>query len=133
VGCGGTNLRLHHADARTFAPTAKPDLIVTHFFLDCLTQAEVDALVARLAAPGTLWLVSDFRIPPGTMHWPARVYIRALYLAFRVLTGLRVTKLPDYARALRGRGFGRLAVHYELFGILTSELWCFERGDPCLD
>jgi ubiquinone/menaquinone biosynthesis C-methylase UbiE len=116
-------LRLHHADARTFTPTKTPDLIVTHFFLDCLSQPEVDALTARLAGPGTLWLISDFRIPRGPLQWPARIYIRMLYLAFRVLTGLRVSRLPDHARPLRANGFVPVAIHHELFGILTTELW----------
>ena len=56
---------------------AVPDLIVTHFVLDCLTQPELDALVAHLThliAPAlrALWLISDFRIPSGlTGHFPA--------------------------------------------------------------
>ncbi len=116
-------LRLHHADARTFTPATNPDLIVTHFFLDCLTQPEVDALIARLAAPEALWLVSDFRVPTGPLHWPARIYIRALYFVFRILTGLRVNQLPDHTRALRANGFRPVAIHHELFGILTTELW----------
>jgi SAM-dependent methyltransferase len=127
---GSSRLRTHHADARTFTPTKSPDLIVTHFFLDCLTQLEVDALVARLtpaSAPQTLWLISDFRIPSGPLHWPARAYIRLLYLAFRILTGLRTTHLPDHAAALRRCGFTRIAEHHELFGLLTTELW---RGAP---
>jgi hypothetical protein len=119
-------LRTHLADARSFDPPHKPDLVVTHFFLDCLKQSEVDALVARLApqlAPDALWLVSDFRIPQGFFGWAARVYIRLLYFAFRVLTGLRTTRLPDHASALRNCGFKPVAVDRTMFGILTTELW----------
>ena len=75
----GTRLQTHHADARTFVPTAAPDLVVTHFFLDCLTQPEVDALIGRLTPllhRGSLWLVSDFRIPSGLLQLPARLYVR---------------------------------------------------------
>jgi SAM-dependent methyltransferase len=119
-------LQTHQADARTFTPTNHPDLIASHFFLDCLTQPEVDALIARLAPllkPHGLWLISDFRIPSGAFHWPARLYIRALYLAFRILTGLRVTRLPDHATPLARAGLRRIAQHHSLFGLLTSELW----------
>jgi hypothetical protein len=119
-------LRTHHADARSFEPPHTPDLVVTHFFLDCLTQSEVEALVARLApqlAPHALWLVSDFRIPHGIMGWIAQAYVRLLYFAFRVLTGLRTTRLPDHASALRRCGFSQLAVQRTMFGILTTELW----------
>jgi ubiquinone/menaquinone biosynthesis C-methylase UbiE len=119
-------LTAHHADARSFDPPQVPGLVVTHFFLDCLMQSEVDALVARLTrqlAPGALWLVSDFRIPEGALGWIARGYVRLLYFAFRVLTGLRTTRLPDHASALRRCGFKLLAMHRTMFGMLTTELW----------
>ena len=119
-------LETHRADARTYAPRTQPDLVVTHFFLDCLTQPEVEALAARLTpqlAPGALWLVSDFRIPQGLLYWPARGYVRLLYLAFRLLTRLRTTHLPDHASPLRDCGFSLVAEHRSLFGVLTTELW----------
>ena len=125
-----TRLRTHHADARAFAhalaPNATYDLIVTHFFLDCLTQPEVDSLALALAPclqPGALWVVSDFRIPPGAMRWPARALVRSLYFAFRILTGLRTTHLPDHAAALTGARFKRKARKLSLMGMLTTELW----------
>jgi SAM-dependent methyltransferase len=103
------------------------DLIVTHFLLDCFTQAEVDALTLRLAAataPGTLWLLSDFALPPNRILRPfAALYIRALYLAFRILTGLRVTHLPDPQHSLQHAGFERIEHHERLFGLLYTELW----------
>ena len=102
------------------------DLVATHFFLDCLTQTEVDALAAALAtklAPEARWLISDFRIPQGPMRLPARALVGFLYLAFRILTGLRTNRLPDHAAALTRRGFTRTDHHSSLFGILTTELW----------
>jgi len=122
----GSRLTTHLADARSFIATHAPDLIVTHFLLDCLTQAEVDCLIDRLAGqlvPGGLWVVSEFRIPNGPLHWAARAYIRTLYLAFRVLTGLRVNRLPDYATPLRNAGLVPIAIHHSLLGLLTTELW----------
>jgi SAM-dependent methyltransferase len=127
-----TRLHTHHADVRAFvgdlAPNAAYDLVVTHFFLDCLTQKEVDALALGLAPhlqPGALWLVSDFRIPPGMMQWPARVLVRSLYLAFRILTDLRTTHLPDHAAVLTATGFIRNARKVSLMGMLTTELWTY--------
>ncbi len=114
------------ADALTYPVPAHTDLIVTHFFLDCLTQPQLDTLVPRLAAalpPSGLWLFSDFRIPPGPLALPARLYIRALYLAFRLLTGLRVTHLPDHETPFRAAGLTPIATHRRLFGLLTTELW----------
>jgi SAM-dependent methyltransferase len=119
-------LRTHHAGALDFVPDRSYDLIVTHFFLDCLAQSELDSLCARIAPhlePRALWLVSDFRISGGAMRLPARALVRLLYLAFRVLTGLRTTALPNHTAALAAAGFHRIGEHHPLGGLLTSELW----------
>jgi hypothetical protein len=104
-----------------------PDLIVTHFFLDCLLQQEAVDLAQHLAAhtsSGTLWLVSDFALPRTRILRPlAALYIRSLYLAFRVLTGLRVTQLPDLQRALSQAGFESIARHDKLFGLVYTQIW----------
>ena len=121
-----TRLRTYHSNALTFPLEGRYDLVVTHFFLDCLTQAELDMLVTRVAstlAPGALWLVSDFRIPNGLIRLPAQMFIRSLYLAFRVLTGLRTTHLPDHVTALTRSGLVRVAHRHSLAGLLTTELW----------
>ena len=120
-----SRLRTHHTSALTFAPQRTYDLIATHFFLDCLTQPELEALCTRVAphlTPKALWLVSDFRIPTGPMRWPARILVRSLYFAFRLLTGLRTTALPDHAAALIAAGLTRIAAHHSLAGLLTTEL-----------
>lgn len=119
-------LKTHHTSALTFTPTEAYDLVVTHFFLDCLTQSDLEALVTRITSaltPDALWLVSDFRIPPGRMRLPARILVRALYLAFRIITGLRTVRLPDHATPFAQAGFTRIAHRYSLGGILTTELW----------
>jgi len=131
-----SRLRLQQASALTAAPPYDVDLIVTHFFLDCLTQAEVNELANRIATqaqPETLWLLSDFRVPQsGAVRPLARLYIRALYFAFRLLTGLRVQRLPDPQAALAHAGFKRIAQHERLFGIIYTELWQREKtsDDP---
>jgi len=103
------------------------DLVVTHFFLDCLTQTEVDILVQGIATnttPGTFWLLSDFQIPQRAIIRPfAAIYIRSLYLAFRILTGLRVQSLPDPQAVLQQTGFVRIAHHETLFGLIYTEIW----------
>jgi SAM-dependent methyltransferase len=131
AGCGHTDdatrrLRTYHSSALAFTPRRAYDLVATHFFLDCLTQPELDALCQRLAphlAPQALWLVSDFRIPDGPMRWPARALVRALYLGFRVLTGLRTTALPSHAASLTAAGLRCIGRHRSLAGLLSTELW----------
>ena len=126
-GSGLISPPVEGAGSPRLQPWASPDLIVTHFFLDCLTQPELQTLTQNLAAntaPGTLWLLSDFAIPQRPLLRPlAALYIRFLYLAFRILTGLRATHLPDPASALASAGFTRLARHELLYGLLYTEIW----------
>ena len=127
--CAPSAARLQtlQASALTVTPATDTDLITTHFFLDCLTQPEVDALTRNLAAqlaPGALWLLSDFGQPrPRALRPLAALYIRALYLAFRILTHLRVNHLPDPQTSLRNAGFHRIARHDLLFGLIYTEIW----------
>lgn len=121
-------LRTYAMPAQAFLPTRTYDLVVTHFFLDCLTQEELERLVEQISkslAPEACWLISDFQVPYGAMRWPAQLLIRGLYLAFRVLTGLRVTRLPDHAGALTRAGFTRTEGHTSLAGLLTTEIWSY--------
>ena len=127
-------LHTHHTDALTFlseSPKFPYDLVVTHFFLDCLTQSEVTQLAEGIApslTPESLWIVTDFTIPSGFMQLPATLLVRSLYLAFRIFTGLRVSRLPDHHAALQAAGFLRVRQHSSLFGILVSELWKWNPG-----
>ena len=94
--------------------------------VDCLSQQDLDTLVSHVApslAPGGLWLFSDFSVPPGFFAIPARIFIRGLYLAFRIITGLRTTVLPDHAALLTRAGLSQIAGHHRLGGLLTTELW----------
>jgi SAM-dependent methyltransferase len=135
-----TRLRTHQANALTFDHAGLYDLVVTHFFLDCLTQSELNQLIGRVAphlAPNSLWLISDFRIPKGPMRLPARIFVRLLYLAFRILTGLRTTHIPDHAAALTASGFTLTAQHISLTGLLTTQLWVYSptaiaEYTPCM-
>lgn len=129
----GSRVRAHHADVTRSLPPVQCDLVCTHFFLDCLTAAEVEALVMHLGTrmPQGLWVISEFAIPKGVARWPATLVVRLLYFAFGLLAGLRTRTLPDYPAALGRHGFTRLALHTRLFGLLRSELWV--RRKDCLD
>jgi ubiquinone/menaquinone biosynthesis C-methylase UbiE len=122
-----TRLTTLQRSALDLDPPPNTDLIVTHFLLDCFSQPDVDALIARIAsqlAPGALWLVSDFALPANALLRPfARLYIASLYAAFRVLTGLRVNQLPDPQSALQRNGMRRTQRSTLLGGLLYTELW----------
>lgn len=136
VGPNGIRLRTHLADARQWHPSGDllNDLVVTHFFLDCLTTEEILSLATRLRptlSPTALWIVSEFAIPPTWYgRLVARPLIAALYRAFGLLTGLTVRTLPDYAAALRSAGFTLLERRPRLAGLLVSELWTVHPSNP---
>jgi SAM-dependent methyltransferase len=111
------------ADARAleFAP-GEYDLIATHFFFDCFNQHELETLISRIAsaaAPGARWVVSEFR----TASIPARLLVRALYLFFRITTGLRTQSLVDHRPILRAQGFRLIDASQSRGGLVVSELW----------
>ena len=128
AGLRASRVRVHQADARYWEPqNPRYDLVVSHFFLDCLTTKEVKSLVARLrpcVKPGALWVVSEFSTPPGWYGWlVARPLVTALYLIFGLLTGLTVFRLPKYHEALEQAGFVSVERRHWLRGLLVSELW----------
>lgn len=128
--CQNADTRLHtiHADLRRFTPTGKDyDLVISHFFLDCLTDSDVTALIARLStrmSPDAIWLVSEFDVPEnGWRRSAARMVIRSLYYAFFILTGLRVRHLPNHTKAFEDNGFYLVEKAASLGGMLIAEVW----------
>ena len=113
--------RVHYRceDARTAPlPATEYDLIVTHFFLDCFDETDLEPLIARLAdaaTPQARWLISEFR---GN-GW----LVRALYFFFRLTTGLRTRRLVDHHPLLKRRGFRLVRCEDAWRGLLASELW----------
>jgi ubiquinone/menaquinone biosynthesis C-methylase UbiE len=115
-------VRLVQADALAFRFEGPYDLVVTHFFLDCFDNSQIQPLVSRISRAATAdagWIVSEFRTP----NRAAALIVKALYLAFRVLTGLRAGRLPAYGEALAAEGFQRTAHQTALGGLLISEFW----------
>ncbi len=120
-------LTITHASALDIQPLPKCDLIATHFFLDCLTQPEVDTLAVQLGTgvqPGCRWVLSEFGLPRSRLARPlAQAYIGFLYFVFGCVTKMRVRGLPDPQHALRLAGFRRLGRWEWLGGFVYSELW----------
>ena len=122
-------VQFHVGDVRGFEPAdgARYDLISTHFVLDCFDDVEVARVARRLASlaqPRAALLLSEFRIPPhGARRHVAAAIIRALYAGFRVATGLRVTRLPDYEGALERAGFRKQREALQLGGLLVAAFW----------
>lgn len=130
AGTHAARLRTMLQDIRRWTPPAGGpayDVVVTHFFLDCLTTDEVCALATRLRpalAPGARWIVSEFAAPPSLFgKLVAGPIIAFLYWAFRLLTGLAIRRLPDYCGALTASGFTLVRERHQLAGLLISQEW----------
>lgn len=132
---------LYHSDALKFADslssaktrcgatmkTPAYDLVITHFFLDCFSVAELQRLIGAIQphlAAETLWVVSEFAVPSSRVGgWLSRSLIGALYRVFGLFTCLKTRKLPDHAGVLARAGFVRLSYRARVSGLLVSELW----------
>jgi ubiquinone/menaquinone biosynthesis C-methylase UbiE len=127
AGVAGLHVEFFSTDIRELAPARGYDLIATHFFLDCFGDDEIREVVEAIAghaAANATWLVSEFQIPPrGLARYAGSLAIRALYATFRILTGLRAQRLPDYRAALSACGFTCAAHESSCGGLLTSQVW----------
>ena len=98
------------------------DLIATHFFFDCFEASELETLIARIAdaaKPGAQWVVSEFCV--ATV--PARLLVSALYLFFRITTGLKTRELVDHRPILQSHGFRLISASHSHGALVVSELW----------
>ena len=132
---GGNRERVqtYCGDARLWEPEGEDyDLVVSHFFLDCLTTEEIGTLAHRLRphlAPRALWLNSEFAIAENWFgRWVAQPVVSGLYLAFGELTGLGVRRLPEYAKAISEEGFTLGPKRTFLGGLLVTEVWLGGAG-----
>lgn len=116
------------ADARTVdCGDARYDAVITLFFLDCFTDAEVMALIERVRGhlePGARWLFADFVVPPrGWRRLRARLWLCGLYAFFRWQTHLAVSALPASEVALGRAGFTPEATRDFQHGLLRATLY----------
>lgn len=129
-------MRIGNADGVTFRcedarqsvwPEMYFDAIVTNFFLDCFSNTEAKELMKRLAgalAPGGIWVVSEFAIPPGgwrRLH--AQLWIGTMYRFFRIVTGLRNQQLPAIEALMREARMQRTERETRRAGLVVSEIW----------
>lgn len=122
------SVRFLHQDITSWpAPERHYDLLVTHFVLDCFPEAQLTAIIRKLACAVTddaNWLLADFCVPPnGMARLRARAWLAAMYLFFRATARIPARELVDPAPILRGEGFGLACQHLFRKGMLKSERW----------
>lgn len=127
-----SRIQIQVADIRVWEqPAPAYDLVVTHFFLDCLATDEIESLARRLQShlqPDAVWVVSEFNLPANQLgRLIAGPLIALLYLAFGLLTGLTIRSLPNHCKALAQSGFVLKHQRKWLLGLLVSEWWEHSR------
>lgn len=133
AGAAAGRVTWHVADARHVAPPSPPyDLVVTNFFLDCFDAGDLEPLVAKFAgslAPGGLWVVGDFRVPPGRLRGLlGRGALATMYAFFRLTTRLPAGRLVDPNPLLHAAGLTLVRERCRLGGFLTASLWRASSG-----
>jgi hypothetical protein len=103
------------------------DLVVTHFFLDCFAEAQLVAIVRKLAHAGTedaTWLLADFCVPSERgARLRAQTWLAIMYQFFRLTAGIQARKLIDPTPFPQAEGFVVARQHLFRKGILRSEMW----------
>jgi len=130
-GLGSEGIEFLEADVLEWAPPKEQfDLIVTHFFLDCFRQEQLQQVVVRLgvaARKEAAWLIADFQAPEfGFKRLRAQMILKMMYLFFRIATRLpaSVLTLPD--RFLAQNNFALSERRVAEWGLLHTDLW--QRG-----
>jgi SAM-dependent methyltransferase len=116
------------ADARTVSLSPHGyDAVITFFFFDCFTEAEVGAIITRIRprlSAQARWLFADFVLPAG--GWAkvrARLWLFVLYTFFRWQTHLPIRALPPSEAALERAGFRRHASRELQHGLLRTAVF----------
>ena len=108
-------------------PENQFDLIVTHYFLDCLKPAQIKRAVRLMAGsstPDAIWLLADFRIPKaGWRRWRAVGILAALYLFFQFSVKLSAGWLTPPDNFLKAYGFQLDNRKLASCGFVHSDLW----------
>jgi len=125
-------------DIRAFTPRfVGYDLVATNFFLDCFSEQEARGLVEMVSswtAPGAIWMISEFQTVGGWIDrfWKSAI-VRSLYFGFRITTGLKVNRIPNYSLPLLMAGFERCREESAIGGLLHSSVWKRQpdRLTPC--
>ena len=127
-GAARSRVSFVHRDVRDLSwPPGTFDAVASHFFLDCFTAGELEAVVSRVARWTTddaRWLVSDFAVPDGGWRrWRAMAIHAAMYAFFRLTTGIAARRLTPPDGALRRAGFVLRRRVGASQGLLHADLW----------
>ncbi len=84
-------------------PMAGYDCVITNFYLDLFCDTDLPAVIDKIKKsmiPKSLWFVTDFI---STTYWD-KAMLKFMYLFFRIITGLKTSRLPDWDQAIQLAG-----------------------------
>lgn len=121
-------VQAHAVDWLEAEPTTEMfDGVVTTFFLDCLTEAEVARLFVAVSPrvfPGARWLWSDLVVPePRWSRLCARLLLGVLYFAFRLTTNISARTLVDPSAYFFYSGWVTVESKSAWSGMLEARVW----------
>ena len=128
---GEDRVRYLCADAELSLPVARFDWVAAHFFFDCFDGPALGRVVQRMrqAAPDARWLVSEFRVPRGTIAGLAgRALIALMYRFFGLAANLKTQRLEDHRPALEAAGLRMEKAREWAGGLIVSEVWAVDAG-----
>jgi len=123
-----SRVALIQTDIVNWMPTVSAyDLVITNFFLDCFTAAQLDDIILKVAGVATddaNWLVADFQAAPGTMRRiRSRMILWLMYSFFRLSAQLGAHKLTPPDAFLQRAGFTLRRRTQTEWGLLHSDWW----------
>ncbi len=103
------------------------DVVITHFFLDCFRQEQLEQVIPRIAAGarrGANWLLADFQVPnAGIKKYRAEVILGLMYGFFCRMTKLPARRLTAPDPWLEANRFTLRARQVTEWGLLRSDWW----------
>ncbi len=92
------------SDITNFESNQPFDAVITPFVLDCFSEKQLPMVfnhINQMLKKGGIWLHSDF-YPQSRKQ---EMFVQFMYVVFRISTGLKVSKLPDFSKFFNDKIF----------------------------
>lgn len=103
-------------------PDRDYSVVITNFYLDLFSNERlnevIDIIKPRLADNVT-WLATDF-ISEKAWH---RIFLKIMYVFFKIVTGIQANSLPDWQSALSNAGFREFTSRKFYGGFIKSSVY----------
>jgi ubiquinone/menaquinone biosynthesis C-methylase UbiE len=106
-------------------PDENYDLIATNFFLDVFDERTLPECISKIGkscSPHAIWLYADFQVSGGKLkQWRANVWLKTMYLFFKVVARIQAPALIDPSPLLDAHGFQLIKQTEFARGLMRAE------------